>query len=462
MIIFLHLTENCVPIFKYILPIIPILIYSQSKMVVIDDLDSLNVNSIKDISNKMVSILESSDRLGDYFILDNINTDSTYYYQYIYEDVYIDTMVQMGYELSDRVFYQVNKSIMGTQPYNESITQFNRIINSNSFISYSSNLYYGLTNNKKIGAIIDLDTNFKNYFSGLVGASNSNDSWDITGQIDLHLENQWRSANIIELHWKRLDEESQLLNIYVEEPYPFGLPIGVSISFHQDLRDGNFVNNESAVGIIKTVPGVAKFGFGGSTKNINSTAKGDSLGFTDLANNSIYLTGEIDRRNDIWLATSGHYASISVDIGECTVNDSNSVSARISSEFGKYFNITERSNLFIKVNSHGKWLNKGLIHDGELIRYGGANNLRGYAEDVFKSEWVIIPTIEYSVKFSQNQKFIVFSDLAIQDKYNQLPLGIGFGLTQVTKSSIFKIDFGIGRGDKLKNGKVHLQLLTKL
>jgi outer membrane protein assembly factor BamA len=267
---------------------------------------------------------------------------------------------------------------------------------------------------------------------------------------------------VIDLHWKRFDKESQILNITLEEPFPFGLPIGVSISYLQNLREGNFVHNESLVGIVKTVPGMAKFGFGGKLININSTEKGDSLGIKNLKGRSIYLSGRLDLRNDYWLPTSGYYFSILADIGERTSDEIKSINTGITTEFGKYINIYGDHNLAIKANGHGNFVDQGKIHDGELIRYGGANNLRGYTEDVLKSEWVIISTLEYNYNISQFQNMTIFTDLAIQNQYDPLPSGIGIGYTQVSKNSIFKIEYGLGRGNSIKNGKIHLQYLTRL
>ena len=102
------------------------------------------------------------------------------------------------------------------------------------------------------------------------------------------------------------------------------------------------------------------------------------------------------------------------------------------------------------------------MHSGELIRYGGANNLRGYTEDHFKSDWAIIPSVEYNINLGSNQKIALFSDFALQDTYKPIPFGYGIGFTQVTKNSVLKLYYGLGRGDAVKNGKIHLQFLTRL
>jgi hypothetical protein len=247
-----------------------------------------------------------------------------------------------------------------------------------------------------------------------------------------------------------------------EEPHPFSLPIGVSLAYNQDLREGSYVNTNSAVGIIKTVSGIGKLGFGGKNTKINSTAKGDSLGLLNLTSQGIYIDGIIDYRNDYWLPTRGFFISLYSDVGKRIVSDSSTVIISGQAKIEKYFPLWGKNNVALKIFGNYNWINSGTLHSGELIRYGGANNLRGYAEDYFKSDWVIIPSIEYNIKLGSNQQITLFSDIALQDTYKPIPYGYGIGFTQVTKNSVIKLYYGLGREDSFKSGKIHLQFLTRL
>lgn len=438
-------------------------LFSQSKLIILDNSDTLNVKTKQDIEFTLDSMLVSFDEIGNYLKLNKIVSDGVYNYKIIEHDVHLDTIIFSNNDIRNSVANQIYKSLLDTKPFKKTNKKFDLINRSTHFINDSSTIAYGLYDNNKIGIVINAKTNFNNYFAGLIGASNNTENeWNVNGQIDIHLENQWRTANLISLHWKRMDEESQVLNLQIEEPHPFGLPIGVNIGYNQNLREGSFVNNESSVGIIKTVPGIAKFGFGGKNIEINSTAKGDSLGIVNLTSKSIYLSGNIDRRNDYWLPNTGYFLMLNTDIGKRSINDSSSISLSIASEFENYFKISKKANILFKVIGQGFWVDKGYIHEGELIRYGGSNSLRGSIEDNFKSEWIVIPSLELSLDFGLNQRITLFSDIAIQEEYDPLPYGLGIGLTQITKNSILKLFYGIGRGDKIKNGKIHIQFFTRL
>ncbi len=439
-------------------------LFGQSKNIVIDKIDTLAINNYDEINTKLDSLLSNSKDIGEYFKLCRINSDSLITYNRKSINVTLDTIIfRNNNEIRISVLKQIFNPLIGTKPTIKTIKIFNEIVNSTLFIKDNSDIFFGINKKQKVGALLNIKSNFNNYFSGLIGASRSDEQkWTINGQMDIHIENQWKTASIVDLHWKRLDEESQILNLKYEEPHPFGLPIGISLAYNQDLRDGNYVNTNSAVGIIKTIPNIGKLGFGGKNTEINSTAKGDSLGFANLITQSIYLDGIIDYRNDYWLPTKGYLISLYGDVGKRTVNDSNTVFISGQAKIIKYLPFWGKNTIALKMVGNGNWINSGSLYSSELIRYGGANNLRGYTEDYFESDWIIIPSIEYNIKFGLNQQITLFSDIALQDTYEPFPYGYGIGLTQVTKKSVLKLYYGLGRKDSIKNGKIHLQFLTRL
>ncbi len=439
-------------------------LFGQSKNIVIDNIDTLAVNTYTEINIKLDSLLSNSEDIGEYFRLSRINSDSLITYNKNSFDVTLDTIIfKNNNEIRKSVLKQIFKPLINTKPTIKTTNIFNAIVNSTPFIKDNSEIFFGKNKKQKVGAIVNIKSNFNNYFSGLIGASRSDvQKWNVNGQMDIHLENQWKTASIVGLHWRRFDEESQILNLKYEEPHPFGLPIGVSVAFNQDLRDGNYVNTNSAVGIIKTVPNIGKLGFGGKNTEINSTARGDSLGFANLTTKSIYIDGIIDYRNDYWLPTKGYMLALYSDVGKRIVSDSSTIIISGLIKIEQYLPLWGKNTIALKMLGNGNWISSGILHSGELFRYGGANNLRGYTEDYFKSAWVIIPSIEYNIKIGSNQKIALFSDIAIQDTYKPFPYGYGIGLTQVTKNSVLKLYYGLGRQDSVKNGKIHLQFLTKL
>lgn len=447
-------------IFRTLLPILLFSVLSgQINTILVED-DSLYIVNIETIEDTLTKILYDEDRFGDSFKLKSIG--SLLKYSRIRNNIFIDTVYVTNSTLRPKVFMRMFESIIGTKPVIETTEQFYRIINGYLAFTDSSSIRYGLTIQQKVGAVINLNANYNNYFSGIFGASNENNAWTINGQIDIHLENQWRTGNILDLHWKRIDEDSQVLRLFIEEPHPFNLPIGINAKYNQDLRDGNYLSSESSVGIIKTVPSIAKIGFGGISKEINATDQGDSLGIESLNSKSVYLNSIIDHRNDYWIPDQGYYVNIDATVGSGHINnvDYNNLQVLVNAQ--KYFRVTSITSVLTKLYGQGVWVDVGKVHIGEQPRYGGINTLRGYTEDIFKSNWVLIPTIEISAKMSGKQKIDLFYDFAIQDKYTENPFGYGIGFTQVSDNSVLRLFYALNKNDKIKNGKIHIQFLTLL
>ena len=450
------------PIFRIIIIIVyATQLFGQTTSIILGEKDTLSVNQYDEIQEQINAQLNSENDIGKYFILKEINSDSTISYAELNEKVKLDTIIFINEEINLAVQKQIFKSIEKTLPLQNTQRQFKIIKNSYPYLKNMVNPSFGLYQKNKIGMILDAQPNFNNYFSGLIGAYRSDEQkWEVTGQLESHLENTWKTAGIIDLFWKRLDNESQILNLKYEEPHPFTLPIGISLQYSQDLRAGNYVHSNSAVGVVKSVPGIGKLSFGGKTTTINTTSKGDSLGLTDLEAQSIFMNGLMDFRNDYWLPTVGYFLDINGEIGSRTSSDSSSIRYAIAGEFEKYFPIFKNTTLLTKIYGGGTWLNKGNLHDGELIRYGGASKLRGYVEDIFQAAWVIIPSFEMGYNFGRQQRLSLFSDLAIQAELKPLPSGFGIGFSQVNENSVIRLYYGVGRDNSIKSGKIHLQFLT--
>ena len=104
----------------------------------------------------------------------------------------------------------------------------------------------------------------------------------------------------------------------------------------------------------------------------------------------------------------------------------------------------------------------GAIHKGQKIRFGGVNGLRGYRDDQFISNRILIPTFELLATARNNLQIFGFIEGAIQNEYQPYPIGFGFGLTQVSVSSILSATIGFGRGDAVSAAKLHIKFSSRL
>ncbi|MCK4903604.1 MAG: hypothetical protein KAS35_02860, partial [Candidatus Marinimicrobia bacterium] len=193
-------------------------LFGQSTKIVIDEIDTLAVRTYDEVNTKLVSLLFNSDNIGEYFKLSKIKSDSLITYNKESVNVTLDTLIfRNNYGIRISVLRQIFKPLIGSNPIVNTTKIFKAIINSTPFIKENSEIYFGINKKYQVGAIVEVKSNFNNYFSGLIGASRSDEQkWTINGQMDIHIENQWKTASIVDLHWKRLDEESQILNLKYE------------------------------------------------------------------------------------------------------------------------------------------------------------------------------------------------------------------------------------------------------
>lgn len=101
--------------------------------------------------------------------------------------------------------------------------------------------------------VLQLDKNSTDRFDGVVGlAPNSANSSDnqllITGEVNLELNNLFKSAKQMELHWKNYLERSQSLDMGITWPYLFNTRIGINSSFNLNKFDTLFLNLSGRLG----------------------------------------------------------------------------------------------------------------------------------------------------------------------------------------------------------------------
>ena len=86
---------------------------------------------------------------------------------------------------------------------------------------------------------------FESHLSGIVGMNRVKNKWILNGESNLHLENYFKSAENIDLFWKRKDSISQVIRMGFSIPHPFGWNTGVSIKYHHEVFAGMYTIMEN-------------------------------------------------------------------------------------------------------------------------------------------------------------------------------------------------------------------------
>jgi len=410
--------------------------------------------------------LERMGEAGNYYILERLSLTDSIKAHYRLQDagIRVDSLVFIDDgPLIPAVRKRLFMPLLNSRPVNESTLLFRNILGSYSFITSKTTLKFARYGNNKIGAVIGFQPEFESNFTGILGANRGLDGeWQITGEVNVHLENTWRTAGVADVFWKRTDAWSQILQLSYEEPHPFGFPIGGRIEFSQDLREGLYVNTTVGGSFVFFVRRGGKWRWGGRTTTILPTAKGDSTGVEKLSSKTILLESVLDRRNERWFPTRGLYWSFTGEIGSQKQLQTNKIVSKFNVLFGAYKPVTDKLNLHVKIWSKGVNVFPGEVHVGEKIRYGGTNTIRGYREEILVSDRVLIPSVELNYRLGNRSGMFLFADLAIQKEYTPFPRSTGIGYTQVNQNSVIKITYGVGREDTIMNGKLHIKFTSRI
>ncbi len=451
---------KCVRISKNILIITASLAFSQDTVVTIDG-EMVPLNGQISILSQLDSILVGNGEFGG--ILTEINIDSSsdtlINYEINNNGKTIDEIVfQKDPNVNMHVLQQMFSKITKAHSYNSAQTIVKELRTSYPFIPSNILLNYGLMNNDRLGVLVNFKPEFNSHFSGIAGAGRQDDRrWDIAGEVDIHLENTWRTANITDLVWKRNGDESQYILFKHEEPYLAGLPFGAKLELIQDLRNREYVYTNSSGAFSVQLGQRGKWYFGGGKESIKPTAYGISMGIQSSKAQTFTIEYFSDGRNDRWLPTKGFFLNMKTHIGRVIeTKQKNNLVGQLQFHIEEFLSISERIALRFKF-----W--NGLVldsenHVGQKIRYGGMNTFRGYQEDIFTSDKINIISLDMLFTPTEQLQIFSFGDMSMPT----IPMSVGFGLRQLTTNSVMEVSFGWSVDEAFSAGKVHVKFTSLL
>jgi outer membrane protein insertion porin family len=326
------------------------------------------------------------------------------------------------------------------------------------------------------GLLIRVQEGSTNTFDGILGYMPSpgpGQSGYLTGLVSVSMRNLFGSGRKLAFRWQREDRSSQELSLRYAEPWIFGLPVNVGGGFTQRKQDSTYVrrildlraelmlSEELSVGLIL-----------GSEAIIPSA---DTTVQRTLRSSAVTVGAEVqyDTRDDIYSPVTGvryradyHYGRKKADHPE---NPVRSTLQRFSLDLDLFFPAFHRQ--VVAIGIHARQVKGGDIQDGELIRFGGTNSLRGYRENQFLGSQVVWTNAEYRFLTGRRSFLFGFLDtgyyLRPDDELRGIPgsksfkLGYGFGIRLDTALGIMGVSFALGQGDTFSTAKIHFGLINE-
>ncbi len=339
----------------------------------------------------------------------------------------------------------------------------------------------------KASLIIPMNRIRANRFDGIIGLSSTTEqesSLNITGLLNLHLENTFGMGDQLSLSWRALGQGTQILDLAAHYPYPLKLLITTGIDFSLHRQDTTWLQvRAQPIAGINTASGFnwRVFMLYNST-NLISTKQYENV--TDLPSNidfrsrvyGIRLEKKTAGFNRV-LIQPGYNLNLSIAAGnreiiknaalpEFIYDNRELKSLQLNFEAFSELRLSISDRSTFTLTNHGAWINGQQIPSNQLYRLGGFQSLKGFDEYSMLASAYITANAEYRYFTGQLSFFSLFinggwyEQKTLGQYMNDLPLGIGAGLNLETQAGILALYFAIGRQNQipfeLRNTKIHV------
>ena len=371
----------------------------------------------------------------------------------------IDTvMIKHSGGISNEVLRQIFHSYETTNIGEKFNDIGNNLVSKYYFINKQPSYQLGIVNDK-LGAKVSFEPGFESSFSGMFGMNRLDNNWILTGELNLQMENYFKSAERGEFFWRRIDSLSQTIKIGAILPHPFGWRTGVDLDYQHEIFRGLYASVENRYLLSTYFPLIGTTGFGYVTGKTTPTLIGKENGYEKTSYYAFSLFSKKENVNDRYLPTSGNILKINADGGL----DGKTFFLNNGIKLLKIGPINR--NIFYKISYNAT----GILYKGANVpksryhRFGGSSTLRGYDEQYFSATQFQISSFELGYDTRRLMQLKCFVDIG-SDKLNVFEknwIGYGIGISQINEDFIINFEYGLS-SNSFEDGKLHLKWVTRL
>ncbi len=321
-------------------------------------------------------------------------------------------------------------------------------------------------------------------FNGIIGIQPDDQTGkiNITGELQLRLKNLLKHGEMLNIHWRKLQPQTQDLKIELNWPFLFKTPFGLDGGFYLYKRDTSYLNLRAKAGVQYYFKGgnyLKAFYEFFSTDIISTSlinAPSDLTQLADARTNS-YGMSYFNRSLDyIFNPRKGFVIDLEGSVGlkkirknpafdDSLYSDVNlkSTNYSLSAKIEGYIPLAKRH--VFKLNNITRTILGNQILENEMFRFGGLNSLKGFGEESFLATFYSIVNFEYRFLIDRNSNVFAFFNAAYYEKnlssgyFNDWPYGFGVGINFATKFGTFSLVYALGTQQNqpilFRNSKVH-------
>ncbi len=290
----------------------------------------------------------------------------------------------------------------------------------------------------------------------------------ITGFFRVDLRNIAGTARQGRLYWERTGAESRAVEVAYREPWLFGSRFGVGAEIYQTIRDSTYAKEELSGTLDFALTHRVRASF---TLGVGNLTPRREESLIPRSNRRWGRVGVVyDSRDDLLNPTRGLHFRFEPEYAERTLD---AEPARgIAGDEIKQSTMDATLALFRPVsgsmvlawegNILARYDNGPVVAAYDQFFLGGTRTLRGYEEDRFLGSRLAWLRTELRYRFGPLSRAFLFLDSGYvysekdEGDTSFWRQGYGAGVRLPSGIGVIGIDFGLGRGDALADGKLHV------
>ncbi len=325
-----------------------------------------------------------------------------------------------------------------------------------------------------------------NVLIGFLPSANQSGKLQVTGDVNLDLQNLLAGGENILVKWQQLQVKSPRLNLGFSKPYIFNSPFGFSFLFDLFKKDSSFLQLNAQTGVQFNIASnqsgrlfvqwqSASLLSGGVDTNQVKALKKLPVNI-DVNAVNVGLNYEWIKTNYRYNPRTGNEINLQATAGIKNISKNNDIISikDPSYNYASLYDSIKLRSYQIRVNfaaTHyftlGKLsviktsLNTGIyqsptVFRNELFQVGGYKLLRGFDEEsIYATKYAVI-TAEYRYLIGLNSFLFFFTDIGLaNNKYQAVNInnqytGLGLGIRFETKAGLLNISYAVGKRDDVK------------
>lgn len=320
---------------------------------------------------------------------------------------------------------------------------------------------------ENLGLLFQVIEKNNNNFEGIAGyvPGKGEEKGYFTGKFDITLSNLAGKGRRLNLNWSRLNRNSQEFHIDFYTPWIWKYNYSGQISFDQTLRDTTLVTRNFQTSIGKQFSPALSLQLNFEFESHLPTPSGRELYNLQSSTNRFAGAGvRLDTRQPIYNPRSGGTFNSDLMLG----NREDSENLILNFDLSTSYNYSVSKNIVAHsaLNFKGRWQETRYDYS-DYFWFGGAQSMRGYAEDFFRGTKIGWATLElrwlqglYSSLYLFYEKgYFQFTENGKENR--GYPASFGAGIRLNSRAGIIGLDYAFDEDDSFTTAKIHLHFINR-